>query len=229
MNPEKTESIISEGENGKGNDLIPIFAILGIIAFVFFLLLGGSILFYKVSGLESISPDKKTEESLEVKNDKNSKEEEAIESLLNDFLDEFKAEVSEEISQEEDSSNSQNIIYKPQNSAENATTEQSNNVYDYAPPENYNYEPEPYCYTYDHPLVPDNHCFDWDDYFEATKVGSNYNTASFRKESAQSTIDFTCDSDSEIFQKSCDDAKERKREAEADMEFYASQLNSLIN
>ncbi len=211
MDGEKTQTILPKTKNNS--DLIAILGILGVIFLVFFLLIVGSVLFYKFSGLEELSLKLNPETNLNIDKE--------LDYSLN--TNESVYDPMDEYTYEDYLRDNSNVV--------DVTEPENTPVYDYAPPEDYTYDPDPYCYTYDHSLLPpkEEQCFDWDTYLEITDVLIDYDSALFREQSAQSTMDFTCDSDSEIFKKSCNDAKDRKNEAKEEIEYFSSVVKSLIN
>jgi len=70
-------------------------------------------------------------------------------------------------------------------------------------------------------------CYNTNDYDALSYYYSNYISAEFSKESAQSTIDFTCGKD--YFKESCKNAKEDKEKAQKDMEKYSTEINQIIS
>ena len=70
-------------------------------------------------------------------------------------------------------------------------------------------------------------CYTQDDYEALGYYLGKYSSAEFSKESAESTIDFTCDKD--FFKNTCDNAKKEKKQAESDMSKYTNELVAIIS
>lgn len=70
-------------------------------------------------------------------------------------------------------------------------------------------------------------CYTSDDYEALGYYLSKYSSAEFSKQTSQSTIDFTCGHD--YFEDSCKQAKEKKKQAESDMERYNKEILAIIS
>lgn len=69
-------------------------------------------------------------------------------------------------------------------------------------------------------------CYSNEDYFALSHYVSKYEGAELSKESAESTIKFTCNK--EYFKVSCENAREQRDKAEKDMERYSKEINQII-
>lgn len=70
-------------------------------------------------------------------------------------------------------------------------------------------------------------CYTQKDYSNLVSYLSEYNMAVFEYNSANSTVKFTC-TGSDFFKDSCEDAKDRRDDAEEDIDKYKSKIKEII-
>lgn len=92
------------------------------------------------------------------------------------------------------------------------------------------YDPEPACITYTIKSPSDvasTGCYSQDDYNKLTQFVSNYQSAKYQKEWAETGIDITCD-DKEFFKEACSEYRKALDKSEADITKYKSLILELI-